>query len=102
MPKMMRQAIGVSIKELIELMVELHKQEKELQDEIGIKIDFNKRWSISIINRKTSDGKGGSMYCSDTWEFEKLSVIPNDEYHTLDGPTFKEKLDKDLKAEKNK
>jgi len=68
-----RQAINVSIKELKILIKELQKEEKELEEEIGLKIHKEKKWLIPIINYPTIT-KDKYFYASDTWQFEKLEV----------------------------
>jgi len=69
-----RQAINVSIKELKILIKELQKEEKELEEEIGLKIHKEKKWLIPIINYPTTVKGKKDFYASDTWQFEKLEV----------------------------
>ena len=60
--KMKRQAMRVTIKELKDLIFDLEKQNRELEEYLGIKIEQDS-FLISIINKKPE--------CSDTWELEK-------------------------------
>lgn len=63
--KILRQGLIVSIKELRNLADELLKEEKELEQKLGLKESklINRKWLITIINK--------SPKASDTWEIEK-------------------------------
>ena len=59
--KMKRQAINISLAELLILQKDLIDQAVELNKELGIDgpIDYQKQWLIGIINKMPR--------CSDTW-----------------------------------
>ncbi len=59
---MKRQAINISIKELIKLIKELAIMEKDLVNKFGTDIDWNRKVLVGIVNRDPE--------CSDTWELE--------------------------------
>lgn len=60
---MKRQGLNISLKELIELYIELKKETEALNKELGLKIiDFDKRYLVNIINREPE--------CSDCWTIE--------------------------------
>ncbi len=63
--KQLRQGLNVSVNELRELADDLESQTRQFNLELGEEdiIDFNKKWSINIINKEPE--------CSDTWEIEK-------------------------------
>ena len=63
--KVLRQAILVKPSELIKLVKELKKEQKELDDNLKLKKHERKENSfvVSIINKQPK--------CSDTWQFEK-------------------------------
>ncbi len=65
MVKMLRQGLNVSVNELRELADDLESQTRQFNLELGEEnmINFNKKWSINIINKEPE--------CSDTWEIEK-------------------------------
>ncbi len=62
---MKRQAINISLAELLILQKELIDQSVELNKllETDEPIDYQKQWSIAIINK--------TPRCSDTWEIER-------------------------------
>ena len=62
---MKRQALTITLDELINLYLELKKEQEDLNKELKQKniIDFSQKMLIGIIN-KTPE-------CSDTWEIEK-------------------------------
>jgi len=61
--KTKRQAMSISISDLLKLKNELLNQEIELANELGeYYVDLNKKYSVSIINKEPK--------CSDTWELE--------------------------------
>ncbi len=59
---MKRQAINISIKELVKLGKDLLDQERELEKRFGVKVNLNRRYLVGIINREPG--------CSDTWTLE--------------------------------
>ncbi|MBR9682564.1 MAG: hypothetical protein GOV02_02725 [Candidatus Aenigmarchaeota archaeon] len=56
-----RQAMSISIKDLRKLADELEKDLKKANKEIGINMNLDQKWSVSIINHSEE---------SDTWMFE--------------------------------
>ena len=62
---MKRQAMQISLNELIILFIKSKKEMEDFNKQIGIDnvIDFSKKFLVSIINKQPK--------CSDTWEFEK-------------------------------
>ena len=62
---MKRQAIQISLNDLVVLFMELKGEIENINKELKIDnvIDFNKKFLVSIINKKPK--------CSDTWELEK-------------------------------
>lgn len=62
---MKRQAIGISLAELLILQKELIDQTVELNKELELEepIDYHKKWLVSIVNKTPK--------CSDTWELER-------------------------------
>lgn len=60
---MIRQGLNISLKELIDLKLELIKEQLELNKSLGIDwIDYDRRVLINIINKEG---------LSDTWEIDK-------------------------------
>lgn len=61
--KFKRQALRISINQLIKLINNLIEEEDELKKSLGINIeDYDKEWLIPIINK--------TPRCCDTWEIE--------------------------------
>lgn len=56
-----RQAMSISIKDLRKLADELEKDLKKANKEIGINMNLDQKWSVSIINHSEE---------SDIWMFE--------------------------------
>ncbi len=65
---MKRQGMNVSVNELRELADELERETREFNVELmgDDTIGFDRKWSITIINKEPK--------CSDTWEIEGLDV----------------------------
>ncbi len=65
MTKTKRQALSITLNELISLFIDLRIQQKEFMEQFQLKNkpNFNEKFQINIIN-KTPE-------CSDTWEIER-------------------------------
>ena len=66
--KTKRQALSITLNELISLFIDLRIQQKEFMEQFQLKNkpDFDEKFQINIIN-KTPE-------CSDTWEIEMGAI----------------------------
>lgn len=60
---MERQAMQISIFDLVNMQDMLKEERLKIHKEIGVWLPYNKKFQVNIINKQPK--------CSDTWEFEE-------------------------------